>query len=90
MELLGLCGDGAGHRYPHLEAVKGRRLPDGRKGWGGGSWRLEQHYHFLVPIISSPIEWCLAMLIPIVRVNVAPFKQYFHHPLLPILSTTME
>ena len=40
MELLGLCGDGAGHRYPHLEAVKGRRLPDGRKGWGGdpGGW----------------------------------------------------
>ena len=92
----GFCGaivvimEGA-YRLPIFE---GGKEGDGSSSLGcargGGCQRLEKGYHSRIAMPNSQTEWCSALPIGFVGVNVVPFEEYFHHSLVPILSSKRE
>jgi len=57
------CMQGWHADCPNLKAVRGDGSPHLWQAGNHRFWGLEQRYHSLVPSLSSPIEWCFAILI---------------------------
>ena len=56
----------------------------------GGCQRLKQFYHFRMALLNSPTEWCSALVIRFVGVDVVTFELYFHRSFVPSLCRKTE
>ena len=66
----GACGGGRG--FQHLKAVRGTMALALMPGWGRQLLDVGVALSLPVPFLSGPMEWCFAIPIQPVVVNVVP------------------